>query len=338
MSRATQTALIQDDRTVYEAAAGTAVGLSGVTFAVGLAALLGPCGDRRPVAGLELSVVFGALLLALRTSVAGFGAASRFRYVDAAPQPSAGIVAAAAFTGIWFIVGAIVSGAVGLGTGGRLGVGIVLGGSRSRRPRSLAKISDRRCPQGRRRPLWALAHHRRRRPRMEAGARRVQCDAVRRHRRSSGRVVRLAGERLERREAYGGFGARGRNVGAYVLIYLVVCSILAVLIGLVAFVTVKGAPRAVQRVRSRGATLVSWPFLTNGAGLLADIAGVFPALVGTVWLVIGAVLFAVPTGVGAAVSSANTPNRAGSREPSKWRLTASGARRASCSGCSAPPS
>jgi len=66
MSRATQTALIQDDRTVYEAAAGTAVGLSGITFAVGLAALLEPCGDRRPVAGLELSVVFGALLLALR--------------------------------------------------------------------------------------------------------------------------------------------------------------------------------------------------------------------------------------------------------------------------------
>jgi len=43
-------------------------------------------------------------------------------------------------------------------------------------------------------------------------------------------------------KAYGGFGARGRNVGAYVLIYLVVCSILAVLIGLVAFVTVKGLP------------------------------------------------------------------------------------------------
>jgi len=122
-----QTALIQDDRTVYEAAAGTAVGLSGVTFAVGLAALLGLVAIDAPAAGLELSVVFGALLLALGTSVAGFGAASRFGYVDAAPQPSAGIVAAAAFTGIWFIVGAIVSGAVGLGTGGRLGVGIVLG-------------------------------------------------------------------------------------------------------------------------------------------------------------------------------------------------------------------
>jgi len=113
MSRATQTALIQDDRTVYEAAAGTAVGLSGVTFAVGLAALLGLVAIDAPVAGLELSVVFGALLLALGTSVAGFGAASRFGYVDAAPQPSAGIVAAAAFTGIWFIVGAIVSGQLG---------------------------------------------------------------------------------------------------------------------------------------------------------------------------------------------------------------------------------
>jgi len=243
MSRATQTALIQDDRTVYEAAAGTAVGLSGVTFAVGLAAaLLGLVAIDAPVAGLELSVVFGALLLALGTSVAGFGAASRFGYVDAAPQPSAGIVAAAAFTGIWFIVGAIVSGAVGLGTGGRLGVGIVLGD----------RVRDDRAP-----------------------SRRYRIDGA------AGAVAGLCGLSLitgvvgpgwkqvlvgynatlfgdtvvplvvlfaslvsgwSAAKAYGGFGARGRNVGAYVLIYLVVCSILAVLIGLVAFVTVKGLP------------------------------------------------------------------------------------------------
>jgi len=158
MSRATQTALIQDDdRTVYEAAAGTAVGLSGVTFAVGLAALLGLVAIDAPVAGLELSVVFGALLLALGTSVAGFGAASRFGYVDAAPQPSAGIVAAAAFTGIWFIVGAIVSGAVGLGTGGRLGVGIVLGDRvrDDRAPSRRYRIDGARA--GRRRPLSLIS-------------------------------------------------------------------------------------------------------------------------------------------------------------------------------------
>jgi len=242
MSRATQTALIQDDRTVYEAAAGTAVGLSGVTFAVGLAALLGLVAIDAPVAGLELSVVFGALLLALGTSVAGFGAASRFGYVDAAPQPSAGIVAAAAFTGIWFIVGAIVSGAVGLGTGGRLGVGIVLGGSRSRRPRSLAKISDRRCPQavaglcglslitGVVGPGWKQV--------LVGYNATLFGDTV------VPLVVLFASlvSGWSAAKAYGGFGARGRNVGAYVLIYLVVCSILAVLIGLVAFVTVKGLP------------------------------------------------------------------------------------------------
>jgi len=60
---------------------------------------------------------------------------------------------------------------------------------------------------------------------------------------------------------------------------------------------------------------------------------VFPALVGTVWLVIGAVLFAVPTGVGAAVFLSEYAERGPVHgEPSKWRLTASGARRASCSG------
>jgi len=241
MSRATQTALIQDDRTVYEAAAGTAVGLSGVTFAV-LAALLGLVAIDAPVAGLELSVVFGALLLALGTSVAGFGAASRFGYVDAAPQPSAGIVAAAAFTGIWFIVGAIVSGAVGLGTGGRLGVGIVLGD----------RVRDDRAPSrryridGARRAVAGLCGLSLITGVVGPGWKQVLV----------GYNATLFGDTVvplvvlfaslvsgwSAAKAYGGFGARGRNVGAYVLIYLVVCSILAVLIGLVAFVTVKGLP------------------------------------------------------------------------------------------------
>jgi len=246
-------------------------------------------------------VVFGALLLALGTSVAGFGAASRFGYVDAAPQPSAGIVAAAAFTGIWFIVGAIVSGAVGLGTGGRLGVGIVLGD----------RVRDDRAPSrryridGARRAVAGLCGLSLITGVVGPGWKQVLV----------GYNATLFGDTVvplvvlfaslvsgwSAAKAYGGFGARGRNVGAYVLIYLVVCSILAVLIGLVAFVTVKGLPGLFNGFGVGGATLVSWPFLTNGAGLLADIAGVFPALVGTVWLVIGAVLFAVPTGVGAAV-------------------------------------
>ncbi|GAB3706497.1 PstA family ABC transporter permease [Halorubrum pallidum] len=302
MSRATRTALVRDDRTLYEASAGVAVGLSGVAFVAGLAALLGVVAIDAPVAGVELSVAFGVALVALGTSVIGFGAASRFGYVDAAPQPSAGLIAAAAFTAIWLAVGAAVSGAMGLGLGGRLGVGLVFGGI------AFAMTALPREDIGSTAPAGALA---------------VLCGLS--------LVAGVVGPGWERAlvgynatlfgdtavpvivlfaslvsgwsaaKAYGGFGARGRNVGAYVLVYLVVGSILAVLVGLVAFVTAKGLPGLFNGFGVGGAGLITWPFLTNGAGLTADIAGVFPALFGTVWLVIGAVLFAVPTGVGAAV-------------------------------------
>ncbi|OYR49719.1 phosphate ABC transporter permease PstA [Halorubrum sp. Ea8] len=302
MSRATQTALVRDDRTTYEAAAGAAVGLSGVAFVVGLAALVGAVEIGDPVAGVELSVALGAVLLALGLAVGGFGVASRLGFVDAAPQPSAGVVAAVAFTAIWFAAGVTAAGAAGIGTVGRLGVGTVLGGA------AFAVTALPREDVGSTVPAGAVA---------------VLCGLALLtgvvgpgwERALAGYNATLFGDTVvpavvlfaslatgwSAAKAYGGFGARGRNVGAYVLIYLVVGSILAVLVGLVAFVTAKGLPGLLNGVGVGGETLVRWPFLTNGAGLLADVAGVFPALVGTVWLVIGAVLFAVPTGVGAAV-------------------------------------
>ncbi|OYR41007.1 phosphate ABC transporter permease PstA [Halorubrum sp. Eb13] len=302
MSRATQTALVRDDRTTYEAAAGAAVGLSGVAFVVGLAALVGAVEIGDPVAGVELSVALGAVLLALGLAVVGFGVASRLGFVDAAPQPSAGVVAAVAFTAIWFAAGVTAAGAAGIGTVGRLGVGTVLGGA------AFAVTALPREDVGSTVPAGAVA---------------VLCELALLtgvvgpgwERALAGYNATLFGDTVvpavvlfaslatgwSAAKAYGGFGARGRNVGAYVLIYLVVGSILAVLVGLVAFVTAKGLPGLLNGVGVGGETLVRWPFLTNGAGLLADVAGVFPALVGTVWLVIGAVLFAVPTGVGAAV-------------------------------------
>ena len=127
MSRATQTALVRDDRTLYEAAAGLAVGLSGVAFVTGLAALLNVVAIDDPVAGLELSVLFGVVLLGLGATTVGFGVASRLDYVETGAQPSAGIVAAGAFTAIWFAVGTAVAGAAGLGTVSQLGVGVLLG-------------------------------------------------------------------------------------------------------------------------------------------------------------------------------------------------------------------
>jgi len=302
MSRVTRNALVRDESTMYEGAAASAVVLSGVAFVVGLAALLDIVAIEDPVFGLELSVLFGVVLLGLGMSVVGFGVGSRLDYVDTGAQPSAGLVAAVAFTGIWFAVGAVVSGAVGFGTGVQLGSGAVLGGvafASTAFPRedigstvpagAVAGLCGLLLVSGIVGPGWEQA--------LGGYNATLFGDTV-------VPVVVLFASLVtgwSAAKAYGGFGARGRNVGAYVLIYLIVGSILAVLVGLVAFVTAKGLPGLFNGFSVGGSGLISWTFLTNGAGLLADVAGVFPALLGTVWLVIGAVVFAVPTGVGAAV-------------------------------------
>jgi phosphate transport system permease protein len=115
-------------------------------------------------------------------------------------------------------------------------------------------------------------------------------------------------------KAYGGFGARGRHMGAYVLVYLNALSIVAFLFILVAYVVVQGVPGLLTGVDiglgtgpettilGVSVTLpVYVPFVMNGVALMNDFQGVLPAIVGTFWLVIGAVLLAVPLGVGAAV-------------------------------------
>jgi phosphate transport system permease protein len=46
---------------------------------------------------------------------------------------------------------------------------------------------------------------------------------------------------------------------------------------------------------------IAWPFVTNPTQGLGIQIGIFPALMGTIWIVLGAVVFAVPIAVGAAV-------------------------------------
>lgn len=95
-----------------------------------------------------------------------------------------------------------------------------------------------------------------------------------------------------------GFGPRGREFGAHALITVPIVALLVVLGLLVAFVVEKGLDPMLA-----GASL--WPprlpFVTNGFGLMFEVNGIFPAIVGTIWLVIGAVTFSVPLGVGAAI-------------------------------------
>ncbi|WP_135824150.1 phosphate ABC transporter permease PstA [Halorussus ruber] len=125
-------------------------------------------------------------------------------------------------------------------------------------------------------------------------------------------------------KAHEGFGTRGRQAGAYLLVGLNAFGMLGVLLLLILFVAGKGWSRMVEGVKfglfSEPAFWFQmpgldqyvvfeipgvwfyWPFTMNGYSLSKDVMnGVLPSIVGTVWLVIGAVLFAVPLGVGAAV-------------------------------------
>ncbi|MCD2200356.1 phosphate ABC transporter permease PstA [Halobacterium sp. KA-4] len=109
-----------------------------------------------------------------------------------------------------------------------------------------------------------------------------------------------------------GFGAEGRQSGAYYLVGSVVFAMLGVLALLVAFIVKNGLETMLTRTSLTGGHLtlpfvgsVPWaefPFLMNQTGgLFVEVPGVLPAVMGTLWLVFGAVLFAVPLGIGAAV-------------------------------------
>ncbi len=110
-----------------------------------------------------------------------------------------------------------------------------------------------------------------------------------------------------------GFGAEGRQAGAYYLVGSVVFAMLGVLVLLIAFIVKNGLETMLTQASLTGGRLtvpftdvelpwLAFPFLTNPTGgLYVQVPGVMPAVVGTLWLVLGAVLFAVPLGIGAAV-------------------------------------
>lgn len=120
-----------------------------------------------------------------------------------------------------------------------------------------------------------------------------------------------------------GFGSRGRQSGAYLLVSINAVGMAALLFALVTFVTVRGWAPMTRGIKTGifwepiywfhfqpiGEYVIFqipglwfyWPFTMQGAELTNEINGVAPAIIGTFWLVFGAVLFAVPLGVGAAV-------------------------------------
>ncbi|WP_436928695.1 phosphate ABC transporter permease PstA [Halosimplex halobium] len=324
MAGAAESSVVRGDTSTYETVAALTVGLAAVLFFLGLAATVELVSITGTLAGLPTLTTLGLLLVLMGAAVGGFGLASYRGIFPTDPRASAGFVAAGLFSALWGLVGALVAaetlglGPVGGAVGG-LGLAAVAFFATAL-PRedigstlpagALAGFFGLVFLLGIIGPEWSWSPSNF--PDAQSVtffARTVAPFAVM----ASSLVVGWAAAK-----AYGGFGARGRHLGAYLLVYLNAIAIIAVLVALVAFVVFKGLGPVTEGIEvglgvGPATTIglfgfgfdvvwpVYWPFLMNGASLFADITGVFPAIVGTAWLVVGAVVLAVPLGVGAAV-------------------------------------
>jgi len=335
MAGATDAGVVREETSREETVAGATVGLAALLFALGLAAQFDLVSLTDEVAGFRTVTVLGGLLLGLGLAVVSFGAGSRLDLVQTDPDHSAGLIAGVLFTGIWFVVGGLVaSQTLGLGGVGWVVVALVVGVvafATTAIPRedvgstlpagALAIFFGLAMLTGAIGPSWSWTPANFPESQSVTFFPRVVVPVMVMF---SSLVVGWAAAK-----AYGGFGARGRHLGAHLLIYLNALSIIVVLFVLVAFVFLKGIDPVAEGVAfgpgvGPETTLsfdlvipfvdvtlfgvshtvawpVWWPFVMNGAAILNDVNGVWPAVVGTIWLVVGAVVLAVPLGVGSAI-------------------------------------
>ncbi|WP_254822299.1 phosphate ABC transporter permease PstA [Haloglomus halophilum] len=313
MAGATRTNLVKGDTSEANAVAAVAVAVAALLFALSLAALFELVTISDPVGGVPVVTLLGLILAALGGAVITFGVGSYLGYVETQPSPSAGLVATVALSGVWFTVGGLAaSQTLGLGGLTWLPVALLAGGGAfalTALPRedigstlpagALTLLTGLVFITGTIGPAWVW----------ELGFQQ-QASFTAEFVIPTATLFAALLSGWAAAKAYGGFGARGRHMGAYVLIYLNASSIVGVLFVLVAFTAMKGIPGLLNGARvglgvgpavGPVALPVSVPFVMNGAGLFAEVKGVLPAIVGTIWLVVGAVLFAVPLGVGAAI-------------------------------------
>jgi phosphate transport system permease protein len=313
--------LVEGETDATDAFPAGAVALSAIMFALSVVALAEQISITDPFLGVPTVPLFAVLLIVLGGSVMSFGVGSRLGYVRTTPYDSAGVLAGLGASVPWALVGGgVASETLGLGPAGGIPAFILVGVV------AFAVTVLPREDLGSTVPTGALT--------VFTGL--VFLTGVVGPEWSWNlnwaQKVIIGGEFMipmailfnslftgwAAAKAYGRFGARGRHMGAYTLVYLNAASIITVLFVLVAFVIIRGLPGLMQGVAVGvgtgptstinlfGASIsFTWPvfvpFVMNGAGLFAEVKGVLPAIFGTVWLVVGAVLFAVPLGVGAAI-------------------------------------
>ncbi|MFC7235157.1 phosphate ABC transporter permease PstA [Halosegnis marinus] len=316
--------LVAGDTTGTGAVAAAAVGLAAILFALGLAALFEVVSLTAPLAGVSTVVLLGGLLILLGGAVTTFGLGSRLGYVETEPRASAGLVVGVVFGGLWFAAaGLFTSQTLGFDTVAWAASATVVGAAALLASTLTREDVGSTVPVGLLTVVtgavfafgviepgwtWDLGF-----PSSYTAIFVAEFVVP---------VVTLLCALLcgwASAKAYAGFGARGRHTGAYTLVYLNAVSIVLVLFVLVGFTVLQGFTPMMDGFRVGlgvgpattvglfGVELftvvwpVDWPFVMNGVGLTNDFNGVLPAIVGTVWLVVGSVLFAVPLGIGAAV-------------------------------------
>jgi len=331
MASATERSLVRGESSGGDLTAASAVGLAGIMFTLAMVVVFQQLSLTDTIAGVRLVGFLGVGLLALGLSVIGLGVASRSGVLSATPRASAGLLSGAVSGLLWAVVGGLAGARVlGLGTVGWLLCAVVVGAGAASFTVLTREDVGTTVPAGAFTALlglvvlvtigpsweWALGWEQQ--PASLTASITVP-------------TMTLAGSLVggwAAAVAYGGFGARGRHLGAYLLVYLNAGTIVGVLLVLVGFTVFKGLPGLFRGFEvglgvgrqitvehylflpfidfAPGFSLAfdlpfKWPFVMTGVALLNDVNGVWPAIVGTVWLVIGAVLLAVPLGVGAAI-------------------------------------
>jgi len=328
MSADTRTrALVADASSTVERVGGGLAVLSALVVVVGFAALGTVFPVTATLAGVTVATLLGGSLSLVGAALLALGAASARGLVETEPSAATGVVSGATYG----LLAAVVAGLVAAHTLGLAtlwppvallaGVGVGVGTAVTREDLGTTLpagvflllsgglvVSGVLGPGFRWQPTGFSAAF--------SGEIAVPVVAV---------VAGLVGVWTSAR-AYGGFGARGRQKGAYALIGANAVAMITLLVLLVAFVVAKGLAPMTDGIRwglfldfypyfhfyvppideyvvvNGPKAWFYWPFVMEPHHPLGEAqSGILPAIVGTVWLVVGAVLFAVPLGVGAAV-------------------------------------
>ncbi|MGB9988057.1 phosphate ABC transporter permease PstA [Salarchaeum japonicum] len=316
--------LVQSESSRAEYAAGVGVALGSLALAASVLAFAQVIPATSTVAGVAVADWLAGGLLAGALALAGVGIASRTGALDTTPDATAGLSVVAGFGLLGLATGGLVAAqTLGFSTLWPIGalVGMVIGAVLVASPRedagltvagagfaglaSLIVLLDVISPGWRWTPIESSAV--------------FTPDTV------LPILLGVSGLALAwvSAQAYNGFGARGRERGANFLVGANAAAMIVLLVVIVGLIVVRGfepmtqsiqyglywgpwfwfhVPLLDQYVIFSGPILwFYWPFVMEGVALTNAVNGIAPAIVGTVWLVIGAVLLSVPLGVGTAV-------------------------------------